>query len=79
MSYPSMRRLWTMYRKHWVGSATKRELIIARTSFYAGARGVLRLLDHMTEHGETELMVARVRREARLVRALRHSEKKRRH
>ena len=54
----SLRRLWTMYKRVVIAGgirAGKRDLAIAHTAFYAGARGTLKVLAHLLEHGDDEL------------------------
>ena len=49
-----MRRLWTMYKRLAITQgigAGKRDLLVAHAAFYAGARGVLKVLVHLLEHG----------------------------
>ena len=42
---PSLRRLWTMYKRLLVEDGFgRRDLIFAQGAFYAGARGVLKVL-----------------------------------
>ena len=51
----SLRRLWTMYKRIAITSGvgvSKRDLALAHGAFYAGARGVLRVLAQLIEHGE---------------------------
>jgi len=51
----SVRRLWTIYKRtalaHGTGSS-KRDLALSQVAFYSGARGVLRVLDHMLAEGD---------------------------
>jgi hypothetical protein len=53
----SVRRLWTTYRKlalvRRVGHS-ELEILLMNTAFYAGARGVLKLLAELLERGELE-------------------------
>jgi hypothetical protein len=52
----SLRRLWSIYKRtamaHCTGS--RRDLAIAHAAFYSGARGVLKMLDHMAERGDLD-------------------------
>ena len=41
---------------------SKRDLALSHVAFYSGARGVLRVLDYMIEHGETEAAVRTIQR-----------------
>jgi hypothetical protein len=49
---------------------SKRDLILAQHSFYSGARGVLKVLDHLLEHGEDEELRKLIRRQGRQIKAL---------
>ena len=56
---PSLRRMWTMYKKLLVeDGATRRDQILAQGAFYSGARCVLKVLDHLAEAGELSHPVA---------------------
>ena len=78
----SLRRLWTIYKRTSViaGSGGKRDLAITQLAFYSGARGVLKVLAHLLEHGELEELHETIRRHGlqiekirgRRVRARRH-------
>jgi len=50
----SLRRLWTLYKRvakeH--GTDSRRDLILLQDAFYSGARGVLKVLEHMLRHGK---------------------------
>ena len=53
----SLRRLWTMYKRIAIASGvgvSKRDLALAHGAFYAGARGTLKVLAHLLEHGEDD-------------------------
>ena len=79
----SIRRLWTIYKRTAIAQgfgSSKRDLAFAHLAFYSGARGVLRMLAHMIEHGETDAALRAIRRlgrqihkiQARYPRARRH-------
>lgn len=69
----SLRRLWTLYKRTAVAQgfgSSKRDLAFAHLAFYSGARGVLRVLDHMIEHGETDTAVRTIRRFGKQIKML---------
>ena len=73
MATLSLRRLWTIYKRTAVAQgfgSRKRDLALAHVAFYSGARGVLRVLDHMLEHGETDAALRTIRRFGRQVKAI---------
>jgi hypothetical protein len=49
MTALSLRRFWTIYKRTVLGRGTcgKRDLAISQVAFYSGARGVVKVLDHM--------------------------------
>jgi hypothetical protein len=53
-STPSLRRLWLMYKRLAAsdGSHSKLDLLVAQAAFYAGARGVVRVLARLLERGD---------------------------
>jgi len=78
---PSLRRLWSMYKKILVeDGASRRDQILAQGAFYSGARCVLKVLDHLLEAGDVEELQRVIRRHGRTIRVL-HGERprKRRH
>jgi hypothetical protein len=78
---PSLRRLWTMYKKILVeDGASRREQIFAQGAFYCGARCVLKVLDHLVEAGDVEELQRVIRRHGRTIRVLQSEQpRKRRH
>lgn len=69
----SLRRLWTLYKRTAVAQgfgSSKRDLAFAHLAFYSGARGVLRVLDHMIEHGETDTAVRTIRQFGKQIKML---------
>ena len=57
-------------------SSSKRELAHAHVAFYSGARGVLKVLDYMLEHGEQETALRTIRRFGRQLKVIqRHRSK----
>ena len=68
----SLRTLWTLYKRTAIAQgigSSKGDLALAHVAFYSGARGVLRVLDHMLEHGEQEAALRTIRRFGRHSRA----------
>lgn len=71
MTAPSLRRLWTMYKRVLAeGGFGRRDLILAQGAFYVGARGVLKVLGYPLEHGEDEVLRRTIERQARQIKAL---------
>jgi ATP-dependent DNA ligase len=51
----SLRRLWTIYKRTAVDPRSgKRDLARTQLAFYSGARGVLKVLAYLIEHGDYE-------------------------
>jgi hypothetical protein len=75
MTKLSIRRLWTAYKRIGIAGGvyeSDRDLAIAHSAFYAGARGVLKVLDHMLAQGHTvqaHQAIRRVGRENRAIQA----------
>jgi hypothetical protein len=68
---PSLRRLWSMYKKLLVADGlSRRDQVLAQAAFYSGARGVLKVLGYLAERGDTDELQRVVRRHARVIRAL---------
>jgi hypothetical protein len=54
------RRMWMIYKKLLVEDGmSRRDEVLAQAAFYSGARGVLRVLDHLVETGDIEELQAR--------------------
>ena len=69
----SLRQLWTIYKRTSVAQGfanSKRDLALSHVAFYSGARGVLRVLDYMLEHGETEAVVRTNQRFGRQIKVI---------
>ena len=69
----SLRALWKIYKHTSVArgfAISKRELALSHVAFYSGARGVLRVLDYMIEHGETETAVRTIQRFGRQIKVI---------
>jgi hypothetical protein len=78
----SLRRLWTIYKRTSVvaGTGGKRDVAITQLAFYSGARGVLKVLAHLLEHGELEELHDTIRRHGRQIERIRgHRGRARRH
>ena len=69
----SLRALWRIYKRTCVvtGAGGKRDLAITQLAFYSGARGVLRVLAHLIEHGEYEELHETIRRHGRQIERIR--------
>jgi hypothetical protein len=73
MTKLSLRALWTLYKRTAVAQgigSSHRDLALAQVAFYSGARGVLRVLDYMLEHGETEAALQTIRRFGRQIKVI---------
>lgn len=66
----SLRRLWTIYKRNAIAQGTgagKRDLSLSQVAFYSGARGVLKVLDHMIAEGDYEALHKAIQRQGRLI------------
>jgi hypothetical protein len=69
----SLRRLWTIYKRLAAQQGlviSKRDQALEQAAFYAGARGVLKVLAHMLEAGDFEELHATIRRQGRMLRKI---------
>jgi hypothetical protein len=69
----SLRRLWTIYKRTAITQGTganKRDLALAQVAFYSGARGVLKVLDHMIAEGDYEALHGAIVRHGRRINAI---------
>jgi hypothetical protein len=69
----SLRALWTVYKRTAIAQgigSSRRDLTLANVAFYSGARGVLRVLDYMLEHGEQEKALRTIRRFGRQIKVI---------
>jgi len=77
----SLRQLWVIYKRIAIAQgAGARELAIAQAAFYDGARGVLKVLSYMAEHGDYDELhqtIARHGRQIRKIEARRPPERRR--
>jgi hypothetical protein len=80
-STPSLRRLWSIYKKLLVETGmSRRDQVLAQTAFYSGARCVLQVLNPLVEGGDVVELQRVISRHARTIRALRgQTPRKRRH
>jgi hypothetical protein len=67
----SLRRMWTMYKKLLIEDGmSRRDQVLAQGAFYSGARCVLKVLDHLVEHGDADGLERVIRRHGRTIRVL---------
>jgi len=67
----SVRQLWLIYKRTAVAAdADRREVAILQAAFYNGARGVLKVLADMIEHGDYEELHATITRQGRQIRKI---------
>jgi hypothetical protein len=69
----SLRALWTIYKRTAIAQgigSSRRDLTLAHVAFYSGARGVLRVLDYMLEHGEEDKALQTIRRFGRQIKVI---------
>jgi hypothetical protein len=72
MATLSLRRLWVIHKRTALKSGvSKRERISTQLAFYSGARGVLRVLAYLLEHGEYEELDATIEQHGRQIERLR--------
>jgi hypothetical protein len=73
--------MWVMYKKTLSadGDIDRRELILAQSAFYSGARGVLTVLDNMMQQGKIAKMHATIDRHARQIEKIQGKSPDRRH
>jgi hypothetical protein len=68
---PSRRRLWTMYKKLLVEDGmSRRDQVLARSAFHSGARGGLKVHDHMVAEGDYEALHKATQRHGRLIKRI---------
>ena len=77
----SLRQLWMIYKRTAIAhGASAPALAIAQGAFYDGARGVLKVLSYMAEHGDYEELhqtIARHGQQIRKIEARRPRERRR--
>jgi hypothetical protein len=80
-STPSLRRMWTIYKKILVeDGASRRDQVLAQGAFYSRARCVFKVLDYLVENGDVDELQRVIRRHGRTIRVLQGEQpRKRRH
>ena len=72
MATLSLRRLWTIYKLTAVDAGeSKRNLARTQLAFYSGARGVLKVLAFLIEHGDYEELHETIKRHGRQIERMR--------
>ena len=72
MATLSLRRLWTIYKRTAVRrDLSKRDLASIQLAFYGGARGVLKVLTYLIEHGDYEELHETIKRHGRQIEKIR--------
>ena len=72
MATLSLRRLWTIYKRTALKQGlSKRDLASTQLAFYSGARGVLKVLAHLIEHGDYEELHETIERHGRQLERIR--------
>jgi len=72
MATLSLRRLWVIYKRTTLKSGlSQRDRISTQLAFYSGARGVLRVLAYLMEHGDYEELHETIRRYGRQIQKMR--------
>jgi hypothetical protein len=73
--------MWVIYKKILMadGDVARRDLILAQTAFYSGARGVLKVLDSMMQQGKIAKMHAAIDTQARQIEKIQRRPPDRRH
>jgi hypothetical protein len=70
-SSPSLRRLSTMYKKLLINDGLgRRDQVLAQGAFYSGARAILKVLNHLLEHGQDDELRRTIQRHGRQIKAL---------
>jgi hypothetical protein len=68
----SLRRLWTIYKRTAVTRGlSKPDLAGTQLAFYSGARGVLKVLAYLIEHGDYEELHETIERHGRQIERMR--------
>jgi hypothetical protein len=68
----SLRRLWIIYKRTALKQGlSKRDLANAQLAFYSGARGVLKVLAYLIEHGDYEELHETIKRHGRQIERIR--------
>lgn len=72
----SLRKLWALFQRRAVTqgqSGSGRDMALARVAFYSGARGMLNVLAHMIERGDSDAALRTIRRFGKQVKAMQSS------
>ena len=72
----SLRRLWSRYQRTAVAHAkgrSRRDMAFAQLAFYSGAGGVLKVLAHMIEQGDSDVALRTISRFGQQVKAIQSS------
>ena len=68
----ALRRLWTIYKRTAVTRGlSKRDLVRIQLAFYSGARGVLKVLAYLIDHGDYEELHETIKRHGRQIERIR--------
>ena len=68
----SLRRLWTIYKRTAITrGSSKREMASIQLAFYSGARGILKALTYLIEHGDYEELHETIKRQGRQIERIR--------
>jgi hypothetical protein len=68
----SLRRLWTIYKRTAITRGlSRRELASTQLAFYTGARGVLKVMAYLIEHGDYEGLHETIKRHGRQIERMR--------
>ncbi len=72
MTALSLRRLWTIYKRTALagGTGNERDAVLLQAAFYSGARGVLKVLDHMLSEGDYDGLHRTIERHGRQIKAV---------
>jgi hypothetical protein len=72
MTALSLRRLWSIYKLTALahGTVSRRDLALSQAAFYSGARGVLKVLDHLIAEGDSEGLHRAIERHGRQIKAI---------
>ena len=66
---PSLRRLWTMYKALLASDdeIDRRDLVLAQTSFYTGARAILKIQAYLLERSRYDELHAMIEKHGRQI------------
>jgi hypothetical protein len=76
----SLRRLWIIYKRTAIkAGSSRREQVSTQLAFYSGARGVLKVLAYLMDHGDYEELHSTIRRQGRQIEKIQERGRKKRH